>query len=62
MCVCEWHIVADAMHTNARLDTHTAAEIVFYIPAVDTPAVRLSREDFDAMRVAPNIGQPKLAK
>merc|ERR1739836_264255 len=29
---------------------------MYYIPAVDTPAVRLSREDFDAMRAVPNIG------
>ena len=27
-----------------------------FTPAVDTPAVRLSREDFDAMRAVPNIG------
>ena len=56
-CAYEWRIVSYAMHANARLDAHAAGKILFYIPAVDTPAVRLSREDFDAMRAVPNIGQ-----
>ena len=56
-CAYEWRIVSYAMHANARLDAHVAGKILFYIPAVDTPTVRLSREDFDAMRAIPNIGQ-----
>ena len=45
------------MHANARLGTRVARQILFYIPTVATPAVRLSKEDFDAMRDVPNVGQ-----
>ena len=51
----EWRIVSYAMHANARLDAHDAEKVLFYMPAVDTPAARLSRGDFDAMRAVPNI-------
>ena len=56
-CAYEWRIVSYAMHANARLDAHAAGKILFYSPAVDTPSVLLSRDDFDAMRAVPNIGQ-----
>ena len=53
----EWRIVSYAMHANARLDAHDAGKVLFYIPAVDTPAVRLGKDDFDEMRAFPNIAQ-----
>ena len=53
----EWRIVSYAMHANARLDAHDAGKILYYIPAVDTPSVRLTRTDFDEMRAHPNIAQ-----
>ena len=51
----EWRIVSYAMHANARLDASDAGKVLFYVPAVDNPAARLSRDDFDAMRAVPNI-------
>ena len=51
----EWRIVSYAMHTQTRLDAHDAGQILFYIPAVDRPAVRCDRKEFDAMRAEPNI-------
>ena len=51
----EWRIVSYAMHTQTRLDAHDAGKILFYIPAVDRPAVRCDRKEFDAMRAEPNI-------
>ena len=51
----EWRIVSYAMHANARLDAHDAGKILFYIPAVDTPAARLSQAEYDEMRAYPNI-------
>ena len=53
----EWSIVSFAMHANARLDAHDAGKVLFDIPAVDTPAVRLGKDDFDEMRAFPNIAQ-----
>ena len=55
-CAYEWRIVSYAMHANARLDAHAAGKILYYIPAVDTPATRLTKEDYDDMRAEPNIG------
>ena len=52
----EWRIVSYAMHTQAKLDAHDAGQVLFYVPAVDRPAVSLSREEFDEMRGEPNIG------
>ena len=52
----EWRIVSYAMHANARLDAHAAGKILYYIPAVDTPATRLCKEDYDEMRAVANIG------
>ena len=53
----EWRIVSYAMHANARLDAHDAGKVLFYIPAVDVPLARLSRDEFDEMRAFPNISQ-----
>ena len=43
------------MHAQARLNAHDASKILFYIPAVDKPAVRCNRQEFDEMRAEPNI-------
>ena len=45
------------MHANARLDVHDADKVLFYIPAIDVPLSRLSRDEFDEMRAFPNISQ-----
>ena len=42
------------MHVQARLDAHDANEILFYIPAIDVPTVRLTRDEHDEMRAEPN--------
>ena len=52
----EWRIVSYAMHAQAKLDAHDAGQLLFYVPAVDRPAARLARADFDEMRGEPNIG------
>ena len=44
------------MHTQARFDAHDAGQVLFYVPAVDKPATRLSNKDLDEMRGEPNIG------
>ncbi len=54
-CAYEWRIVCYAMHAHARLNAQAARKLLFYVPAVDAPAVRLGRADFDAMRAVPNI-------
>ena len=51
----EWRIVSYAMHANARLDAHDAGKVLLYIPAIDVPLARVSRDDFDEMRAFPNI-------
>jgi hypothetical protein len=51
----EWRIVSYAMHTQARLNAHDAKKILFFIAAVDRPAVRCNRQEFDEMRAEPNI-------
>ena len=53
----EWRIVSYAMHTQTRLDAHDAGKILFYIPAIDRPAVRCDRQEFDEMRAEPNISK-----
>ncbi len=52
----EWRIVSYAMHAQAKLDAHDAGQLLFYVPAVDRPAARLAKADFDEMRAEPNIG------
>ena len=54
-CAYEWRLVSYAMHAHARLNAKAAGKILFYIPAVDIPSARMTREDFDAMRAQPNI-------
>ena len=52
----EWRIVSYSMHTQANLDAHDAGQVLFYVPAVDRPAARLSKDDVVEMRGAPTIG------
>ena len=54
-CAYEWRIVSYAMHANARLNAKAAGKPLFYIPAVDSPACRMGRADYDDMRAFPNI-------
>ena len=35
------------MHAQAKLDAHDAGQLLFYVPAVDRPAARLAKSDFD---------------
>jgi len=50
----EWRIVTYAMHAQARMDAHHANEVLFYIPAVDRPAVPLTKAEYDEMQAEPN--------
>ena len=45
-----------AMHAQAKLDAHDTGQLLFYVPAVDRPAARLAKPDFDEMRAEANIG------
>ena len=51
----EWRIVSYAMHAQARLDAHDSGKVLFYVAAVDKPAAKLSRKEFDDMRAFPNV-------
>ena len=51
----EWRIVSYAMHAQAKLDAHDAAQLLFYVPAVDRPAAHLAKPDFNKMRAEPNM-------
>ena len=44
------------MHAQAKLDAHDAGQLLFYVPAVDRPAARLAKADYDETRAEPNIG------
>jgi hypothetical protein len=55
-CAYEWRIVSYAMHAHARLNAKAAGKLLFYIPSIDLPSARMTREDFDEMRAQPNIG------
>eukprot|EP00959_Pyramimonas_sp_CCMP1952_P146223 3061421-Pyramimonas_sp.AAC.1 len=44
------------MHAQAKLDAHDARQLLFYAPAIDRPAARPAKPDFDEMRAEPNIG------
>ena len=35
------------MHAQAKLDGHDAGQLLLYVPAVDRPAARLAKSDFD---------------
>jgi hypothetical protein len=54
-CAYEWRLVSYAMHAHARLNAKAEYKILFHIPSIDIPTVRLSRENFDEMRAQPNI-------
>ena len=43
------------MHAQAKLDGHDAGQLLLYVPAVDRPAARLAKSDFDEMRAEPSI-------
>ena len=45
------------MHAHARLNAKAAGVILYYIPAIDMPACRMARSDFDDMRA--NMGYCK---
>ena len=54
-CAYEWRIVSYAMHAHARLNAKAVGVILYYIPAIDMPACRMARSDFDDMRALPNL-------
>jgi hypothetical protein len=54
-CAYEWRIVSYAMHAHARLNAQALRKTLFYIPSIDVPSVRMTREEFDEMRQQPNI-------
>ena len=54
-CAYEWSIVSYALHAHPRLNAKVAGRVLYYIPSIDIPAVRMSRKDFDDMRGQPNI-------
>ena len=55
-CAYEWRRVSFAMHVHARLNAKHSRRVLFYIPAIDRPSTRLTRQDYDDMRASPNIG------
>ena len=54
-CAYEWRIVSYAMHSHARLNAKADGQLLYYIPSIDIPTVRLNKRDFDDMRSQPNI-------
>ena len=54
-CAYEWRIVSYAIHAHARLNAKAAEKLLFYLPAVDLPVVRMVRADYDEMRAVPNV-------
>ena len=55
----EWRIVSYAMHTKARLRAKAEKKVLFYIQAVDRPALDLGTKDFEAMFAEPNLSTTK---
>ena len=45
------------MHAQTRLTSYDSGKILFYIPAIDRPAVRCSKADFDEMLAEPSISK-----
>ena len=43
------------MHAHARLNAKACGRVLYYIPSVDIPAVRMEKEEFNNMRAVPNI-------
>ena len=54
-CAYEWRIVSYAMHSHAKLNAKAEGKLLYYIPSIDMPSVRMSKKDFDDMRSEPNI-------
>lgn len=54
-CAYEWRIVSYAMHSHAKLNAKADGKLLYYIPSIDIPTVRLNKRDFDDMRSQPNI-------
>ena len=54
-CAYEWRIVSYTMHVHARLNAKAVGTVLYYIPSIDIPSVRMSKKDFDDMRSHPNI-------
>ena len=48
-------IAAPGCRRRAKLDGHDAGQLLLYVPAVDRPAARLAKSDFDEMRAEPSI-------
>ena len=48
-CAYEWRIVSYAMHSHAKLNAKADSKLLYYIPSIDIPTVRLSKKDFDDM-------------
>ena len=44
------------MHVHAWMSAKHMGPALFYILAVDRPAVRLKQQDYDDMRASPSIG------
>ena len=56
-CSYEWRIVSYAMHLHAKLNAKAAGKLLYYIPAIDIPTVRMTRQDYNDMRAQANIGK-----
>ena len=54
-CAYTWRIVSYAMQFHARLNAKSAGQVLYYIPAIDSPSVRMTRKDFDDMRGFSNV-------
>ena len=54
-CAYERRIVSYAMHSHAKLNAKAEGKLLYYIPSIDMPSVRMSKKDFDDMRSQPNI-------
>ena len=54
-CAYEWRIVSYAMHSHAKLNAKADGTLLYYIPSIDIPTVRLNKRDFDDMRSQPTI-------
>ena len=46
-CAYEWRIVSYAMHSHAKLNAKAGGKLLYYIPSIDIPTVRLNKRGFD---------------
>ena len=46
-CTYEWRIVSYAMRSHAKLNAKADGKLLYYIPSIDIPTVRLNKRDFD---------------